>query len=135
MKKTVAVSFAVLVAARVVVACRLDLFGDEAFYWQCAQRLAPAFVDHPPLTALLVRAGCGLLGDTRLGVRILFLGLTAAIPWAVLWMAAPLVGRRDAWWAAVRDSQFIYRRYIGLSDSSGTVRNPVLIGCIVWIRH
>jgi hypothetical protein len=100
MKRAIAASFVVLIAARIIIAHRLDLFGDEAFYWQCAQRLAPAFVDHPPVTAMLVRAGCALLGNSHLGVRLFFLVLAAAIPWAAFWLAKPLVGSRDAWLAA-----------------------------------
>lgn len=81
-----------LLIAKAYLAANLDLFGDEAFYWQEAQRLALAYADHPPLTALLIRAGTALLGDTPLGVRVFFLVLGSAIPWLVLWLARPIVG-------------------------------------------
>jgi len=92
--------FAAVTAVKVVLAARLELFGDEAFYWQESERLAFAYADHPPLTALLVRAGTELLGDTPLGVRALFLLAGAPLPLAVAFLARPLVGARDAWWAA-----------------------------------
>jgi 4-amino-4-deoxy-L-arabinose transferase-like glycosyltransferase len=77
-----------------------DLFGDEAFYWQCAQRMALIFSDHPFLTALLVKGGTWLAGDSLFGLRILFLVAGSLLPFAVYWLARPLVGVRDAVLAA-----------------------------------
>lgn len=100
MKRAVVVTFLILTAAKLAVAAHLDLFGDEAFYWQCGQRPAIAYADHPPMTAMLVRLGSELLGDRPLGVRLLFLLAGAALPFAVFYLTRPLAGRRDAWWAA-----------------------------------
>ncbi len=100
MKRTIVLAFLVLTAAKVVVAARLDLFGDEAFYWQCGQRPAIAYADHPPVTAMLTRMGTELAGDTSLGVRLVFLLLGCAFPLAVYQLARPLAGRADAWLAA-----------------------------------
>ncbi len=83
-----------------MVAARLDLFGDEAFYWQCGQRPAIAYADHPPVTAMLTRFGTELAGDTPLGARLVFLLLGVAFPWVVYMLSRPLVGRRDSWLAA-----------------------------------
>ena len=92
--------FFTLTVAKILVAARLDLFGDEAFYWQCGQRPAFAYADHPPVTAMLVRLGTEIAGDSTLGVRLPFLLLGAVFPLAVFWLARPLAGRRDAWLAA-----------------------------------
>ncbi len=89
-----------LFAAKFLVAARLDLFGDEAFYWQCGQRPAIAYADHPPVTAMVTRLGTELAGDTPLGARLVFLLLAALFPPAVFWLALPFAGRRDAWLAA-----------------------------------
>ena len=62
-----------LAALRFAVASRLELFGDEAFYFLCSRRLDLAYADHPFMTALWVRGGTLLLGPTPLGVRLLFL--------------------------------------------------------------
>lgn len=86
--------------ARAVAASRRDLFGDEAFYWMCSRRLALAYVDHPFMTALWVRAGSSLLGARPAGARLLFLLLGALLPWLLYLLARPLVGRRDALLAA-----------------------------------
>ena len=85
---------------RLLVASRLELFGDEAFYWQCSRALAAAYADHPPLTALLVRAGTALLGDTTLGVRVGFVALSLAVAPLVYALARPRLGSRGAWLAA-----------------------------------
>ncbi len=100
MKRAIVAAFLVLTAAKVLVAARLDLFGDEAFYWQCGQRPAIAYADHPPVTAMLVRLGTEIAGDSTLGVRLVFLLLGALFPLAVYALARPLAGRRDAWLAA-----------------------------------
>lgn len=90
----VALALALLVA-KSVAAARLGLFGDEAFYWQCAQRLDWAYADHPFMTAGLVRIGTALFGDTTFGVRAAFLALGALIPWLLWRLARPLVGDQD----------------------------------------
>ncbi|MGQ0552367.1 MAG: glycosyltransferase family 39 protein [Planctomycetota bacterium] len=99
-RAVIALVLAVLCTLRIAVAAQLQLFGDEAFYWWCGQRLAPAFADHPFMTAGLVRAGTELFGDTPLGVRSLFLLLGALLPLWVWLLARPLVGARDALLAA-----------------------------------
>jgi len=100
LKRAVVALFLLLVALRALAAARLQLFGDEAFYWMCAQHPAPSYVDHPFVTAMSVRLGTLLLGDTPLGVRLLFLACGALLPWAVFALARPIVGARDAWLAA-----------------------------------
>jgi len=100
MKKTIILLFVVLIVSKFVIASHLDLFGDEAFYWQCAQRPDFSFILLPPLNAMFVRAGTEILGDTLLGVRFLFLVCGIVFPFAVYTLARPLVGERDAWLAA-----------------------------------
>jgi 4-amino-4-deoxy-L-arabinose transferase-like glycosyltransferase len=90
-----------LLLAKLLLAINTDLFLDEAFYWQEAQRPDLAYADHPFMTAGLVWLGTMLLGDTPLGVRLIFLVLGSCLPFAVYWLASPLVpARRDAVLAA-----------------------------------
>ncbi len=99
-KRAVLLLWLVLAAGKLLAAARVELFGDELFYWECGQRPALAYIDHPPLTALSVRLGSELLGDTSLGARLVLLLVGLAIPGVVLLAARPLVGERDAWLAA-----------------------------------
>lgn len=90
----------VLTAAKILLAWQLPLFGDEAFYWLGAQHPAPAYSDLPFMTALLVRAGTLVAGDTYIGVRLWFLVLGAMVPWLVWILARRLAGSGAAWPAA-----------------------------------
>jgi hypothetical protein len=47
-----------------------ELFHDEFYYWVGAQRLELGYVDHPPLAPWLLRAVTAVVGDGRLGLRI-----------------------------------------------------------------
>ncbi len=61
----------ILTALRLVVAALTPLSEDEAYYWVWSHALAPGYLDHPPMVALWIRAGTGLLGQDALGVRLL----------------------------------------------------------------
>jgi len=56
-------------AGRLVLAARLPLVDDEAYYWAWAQRPAWGYPDHPPAIAGLIGFTTRLAGDTPLGVR------------------------------------------------------------------
>ena len=67
----------------------MPLFGDEAYYLLWADRLAPAYLDHPAGIAFLLKLSTTLLGRGELGVRWLnALMSTACVPLAYA------VGRR-----------------------------------------
>lgn len=90
----------VLLAVKLMLAWHLPLFGDEAFYWLESQHPAPAYSDLPFMTAMLVRAGTMVAGDTYLGVRLFFLVLGTMVPWLVWLLARRFGGKRAAWPAA-----------------------------------
>ncbi len=60
-----------------------ELANDEAYYWMFAEHLAWGYFDHPPVTALLIKAG-GLLFGGELGVRFFFTLLQPLCLW-ILW--------------------------------------------------
>jgi len=92
--------FVFLMIAKLICATDLALFGDEAFYFQCARRFAIAYSDHPFMTAAFVRGGLELLGPTTLGTRSLFLLVGFVLPFLVFRLARPHVGTTDALLAA-----------------------------------
>ena len=57
-------------AIRLLLGALVPLFPDETYYWDWSRRLSAGYFDHPPLIAVLVRAGTLVLGDTPLGVRL-----------------------------------------------------------------
>jgi 4-amino-4-deoxy-L-arabinose transferase-like glycosyltransferase len=54
---------------RLALGAFVPLFPDEAYYWDWSRTLQPGYFDHPPIIAVLVRAGTAIFGDTPLGVR------------------------------------------------------------------
>jgi 4-amino-4-deoxy-L-arabinose transferase-like glycosyltransferase len=98
-----------VVAVKLVVAVRLPLFVDEAFYWQEGRHLALAYSDLPGLTAWLARLGTSIAGTHPFGLRWPFLVLGAALPWMVVRIARlactdpdhAAVGEMRAWQAGL----------------------------------
>ena len=93
-----------LLLVKLLLAARLPLFVDEAFYWQEGQHLAWAYSDLPGLTAWLARVGDSLAPGHVLALRLPFLLMGALLPWLLVWMSAREFGapQRDArigWWA------------------------------------
>ena len=74
---------------KLLVAARLPLFVDEAFYWQEGRHLAAAYSDLPGLTAWLARLGVALGGEHVSALRSPFLLIGAALcRWLVVRIAA-----------------------------------------------
>lgn len=88
-------------ALKVLLAIRLPLFVDEAFYWQEGQHLAWAYSDLPGLTAWLARLGVTVFGDSTLGLRLPALLIAAAVPWLLAGIAQRMYGERAGWQAGM----------------------------------
>ena len=93
--------WAVATVIKVVVAARLPLFVDEAFYWQEGRHLAAAYSDLPGLTAWLTRLGTVVGGDHVLALRAPFLLLAAVLPWLVVRTSAHWFGATMGWQAGM----------------------------------
>lgn len=74
-------------ALHLLVASRVGIASDEAYYWQWSRRLDWGYHDHPPLVAYLIAAGTRLLGDTLLGVRLFSVLLWTTTLLVVAWLA------------------------------------------------
>lgn len=94
---TFLVLWVLVTTAKVLLASQLPLFVDEAFYWQEGQHLVMAYSDLPGLTAWLTRLGVEVAGDHRLGVRLPFLLMGAALPWMVASICTRWFGARMGW--------------------------------------
>ncbi len=105
----------VMTALKLFLAGRLDLFGDEAFYAQCARRPDWAYMDLPGLTAALVRLGHALAGDGVLGTRLLFLLLGALFPPLIYALAVVYVPRLQALLAALLSLALPAYAWLGLT--------------------
>ena len=72
-----------LVAAlvRLFYAAWIPLFPDETYYWDWSRHLAGGYFDHPPMIAVLIRAGTLAFGDSSLAIRFfpVLAGLLASL--------------------------------------------------------
>ena len=94
-------AWAALFVAKLVLATRLPLFVDEAFYWQEGMHPGWAYSDLPALTAWLARIGVSVGGQHLLALRLPALLLAACIPWLVVRIAAREVGALQGWQAGL----------------------------------
>jgi 4-amino-4-deoxy-L-arabinose transferase-like glycosyltransferase len=81
-----------LVALRLVAAAFTPITFDEAYYWMWSKHLAGGYYDHPPMVAVVIRAGTMIAGDTELGVRLVSILLALPMSYAVYRAAAILFG-------------------------------------------
>ena len=72
----------------------INLFPEEAYYWNYAQHLDIGYLDHPPMVAWLIAAGTHLFGQTEFGVRFFALVCSATTSFFAWRLAALLYGRR-----------------------------------------
>jgi 4-amino-4-deoxy-L-arabinose transferase-like glycosyltransferase len=54
-----------LLVLRLLAAAWTPLTFDEAYYWIWSKHLAGGYYDHPPMVALVIRAGTMIAGDTE----------------------------------------------------------------------
>ena len=91
--------FAAILAVKLLLAARLPVFVDEAFYWLEGQHLAAAYSDLPGLTAWLTRLGVTLGGDNAFALRLPFLLIAATLPWLVVGITRREFGATYGWQA------------------------------------
>lgn len=96
-QRTFLVLWITVTAIKVLIAARLPLFVDEAFYWQEGRHLAAAYSDLPGLTAWLTRLGTGIGGQHVLALRAPFLLLAALLPWLITHIAGRWFGEAAGW--------------------------------------
>jgi dolichol-phosphate mannosyltransferase len=81
---------------RLAYMASVDLFPEEAYYWNYAQHLDFGYLDHPPMVAWLIRAGTAVCGNSAFGVRIGALLGAAVASLFVYRSARDLYGRPSA---------------------------------------
>ncbi|MES2460762.1 MAG: glycosyltransferase family 39 protein [Armatimonadota bacterium] len=91
----------VLTLLRLWFSTTLDLFQDEAHYWQWSRHLDLSYFDQGPGIALCVRLGTLLFGDTPLGVRCVNVLLNAGTGWLAYKTASRWSGPVVGFWTLV----------------------------------
>ena len=90
-----------VVAAQVAVAAVVPVLPEEAYHWNYARHLDWSYYDHPPMIAWAIALGRLLLGDTRLGVRLVPLLFALGTSWLLCRMARRIYGEPAARWAVL----------------------------------
>ncbi|MCY7312687.1 MAG: glycosyltransferase family 39 protein [Pseudoxanthomonas sp.] len=98
-QRTFLLLWTAVTAIKLVIAARLPLFVDEAFYWQEGKHLAAAYSDLPGLTAWLTALGTAIGGEHVLAVRAPFLLLAGLLPWLIARIATRWFGATAGWQA------------------------------------
>ena len=81
---------------RLLFAARLPLFPDETYYWDWSRRLAGGYFDHPPMIAVLIRAGTALAGLLGLEPTPFVVRLFPVLAGGVAALAVSATARRIA---------------------------------------
>ncbi|MEO8160046.1 MAG: glycosyltransferase family 39 protein, partial [Arenimonas sp.] len=101
MRAAFLVLWSLLLLFKFLLAWRLPVFVDEAFYAWEARHLAWAYSDLPGLSAWLARLGLEAGGARTLPLRLPFLLLGAAVPWLVVRVARHWPGSEGGWAAGL----------------------------------
>ena len=86
---------------RLIYCSQIDLLPAEAYYWNYSRHLDFGYLDHPPMVALLIRAGTTAFGNTEFGVRIGALCSNLIAAFFMFRLARNLFGEPSAWVAVV----------------------------------
>jgi 4-amino-4-deoxy-L-arabinose transferase-like glycosyltransferase len=81
---------------RLLFAARLPLFPDETYYWDWSRRLAGGYFDHPPMIAVLIRAGTALAGAFGAEPTPVVVRFFPVLAGAVAVLVAAAIARRIA---------------------------------------
>ena len=87
---------------RGVMAAKLDLSPDEAYYWTWSQHWLLGYFDHPPMVAWLIGISTTLFGHNELAVRLPAVVLGGVTIWALFRITESLVeDAKVATWVAL----------------------------------
>lgn len=76
----------------IIQACFTQIQDDESYYWVYSKFLAWGYFDHPPMTALLIKAGT-VLFPGAIGVRL----LPAILNVLTVFIAGKLIGKKNSY--------------------------------------
>jgi dolichol-phosphate mannosyltransferase len=94
-------ALATVLATQVAVAAAVPLLPEEAYHWNYARHPDWSYFDHPPMIAWSIALGRLVLGDTRLGVRLVPLLFALGTMWLLARMARRWYGDSAGPWAVL----------------------------------
>ncbi len=106
--RTALVVIAVAALVRLAFAARIPLVPDETYYWDWSRRLAGGYFDHPPMIAVLIRAGTALAAAFGAPPSPLVIRFVPIVAGAVASLAAAAIARRIGGGAAARTAAIVF---------------------------
>jgi dolichol-phosphate mannosyltransferase len=94
-------ALAAVFTAQAAVAAAVPLLPEEAYHWNYARHPDWSYFDHPPMIAWSIALGRVVLGDTRLGVRLVPLLFALGTMWLLARMARRWYGESAGQWAVL----------------------------------
>ena len=94
-----AVLLLIVTLFRLWFSTRLELVGDEAYYWLWSRHLDYCYLDKGPMIAGVIKAGTLLFGSTVFGVRFFAVLAAAGTGGGIFLLARRLFDDRTALWA------------------------------------
>ncbi len=79
----------------------INLFPEEAYYWNYAQHLDYGYLDHPPMVAWLIHLGVACFGHNEFGVRFFALVCSLVTSFFAFRLTTVLYGPRAGWTAVL----------------------------------
>ena len=83
-----------LVLLRLAYLPWVNLFPEEAYYWNYSQHLDYGYLDHPPMVAWLIYLGVACFGHNEFGVRFFALACSLVTSFFAFRLTARLYGRK-----------------------------------------
>lgn len=122
---TVGVVVLALALLKLYVASQSGLSYDEAYYTMWSMHLAPGYLDHPPVVALLIAFGRDLFGNNSLGVRLGAVLCVVASSGALYRIGTLLTDRKTAGLAVI-----LYN--LSLAGGLGFIMTPDPPSTLCW---
>ena len=120
---------------RLAFAAWLPLFPDETYYWDWSRHLAGGYFDHPPMIAVLIRAGTALAALFGAGPSPLAVRVFPVVAGFIASLAAAAIARRLQGGEAARLAALVFA-LMPLAASGlvlATPDAPLLAACAVGL--
>jgi len=126
---------AYVVGLRLIFMGTVDLFPEEAYYWNYAQHLDIGYLDHPPMVAWLIWLGTNIFGQTEFAVRS-----GAVLCWLVtaffsFQLARNLYGKTEAFIAVLLVATLPYFFAMGLLMWPDTPLTAAWAGALYFLER
>jgi dolichol-phosphate mannosyltransferase len=113
----------------------VELLPEETYYWNYSRHLDIGYLDHPPLTAWLIRLGTAVFGQTAFGIRIGAFGCALIASAFTLRLARNLYGAKVATSALALAQVLPFFFLSGLLMTPDAALTAAWAGCMYYLER